>query len=101
MTTDKPAQLPSLTFQQLTASEAREIRPTVQEIYENSYVEAIATGDPFRSPDEFMRRFDSYTASNNSGFEMVIVRIGDRPIGQSWGNATVCHKPMVDRSRTG
>ncbi|MCP2316655.1 Acetyltransferase (GNAT) family protein [Nocardia amikacinitolerans] len=73
-------------FGYLDAEQARTIRPTVEDIYRRSYVEAIASGDPFHSPEQFMHRFDSYTdPARGSGFAMVFVVIGGEPAGQTWG----------------
>lgn len=74
-----------LTFHRFDGAQARADRATVEDIYLHSYVEQIATGDPFRSAAEFMRRFDSYTSPKNQGFELVQVRADGKPVGQSWG----------------
>ncbi|WP_433724206.1 GNAT family N-acetyltransferase [Nocardia sp. CA-129566] len=56
------------------------------DIYCRSYVDAIASGDPFDSPDEFMHRFDSYTSpARASVFAMVIAYLDGKPAGQTWG----------------
>lgn len=70
-------------FQRYSAEEARQIRDTVQDIYERSYVDAIASGDPFDSVNAFMRRFDSY--ASNPSIDLVIAYQDDRAIGQTWG----------------
>nr|WP_083905257.1 GNAT family N-acetyltransferase [Nocardia transvalensis] len=58
----------------------------VEDIYRRSYVEAIASGDLFDSPDEFMARFDAYTdPARSRGFELVVARIEGEPAGQTWG----------------
>lgn len=75
----------NLTFRRFDGAQARSDRATVEDIYLHSYVEQIATGDRFRSAEEFMRRFDSYTSPRNSGFELVQARMDDQPVGQSWG----------------
>lgn len=78
--------IPGLDFQHLTAAQAREIRDTVQDVFLRSYVDAIAAGDPFEAPDEFMGRFDAYTDPGRSGdFEYVLARINGKPAGQTWG----------------
>ncbi|MFF2550732.1 GNAT family N-acetyltransferase [Nocardia sp. NPDC058058] len=74
----------TLNFQRCSALEARRIRGTVEQTYRGSYVEAIAADEPFSAPDEFMHRFIAYTAPS-SGFEMVVARVGDQPVGQAWG----------------
>ncbi|MGW1739720.1 GNAT family N-acetyltransferase [Nocardia sp. NPDC001965] len=74
------------TFQHVTAEQARDLRATVENIYRRSYVDAIASGDPFDSPAEFMRRFDAYTdPARDRSFELVVVSVGGVPVGQSWG----------------
>ena len=75
-----------LEFEHLNASQAREIRDVVEDIYRRSYVDAIASGDPFDTPAEFMRRFDAYTdPTRSSGFELVLARVHGKPAGQIWG----------------
>ncbi|WP_024800122.1 GNAT family N-acetyltransferase [Nocardia sp. BMG51109] len=77
--------LEGLEFEHCDAAAARSIRDTVEDIYRRSYVQAIASGDPFDSPSEFMRRFDSYTDPRNRGFAYVIARVDGKPAGQIWG----------------
>jgi GNAT superfamily N-acetyltransferase len=73
-------------FEHFTAAQARDIRSTVEDIYRRSYVDAIESGDPFDSPEEFMRRFDTYTRPDRSGeFELVVAYVDGAPAGQSWG----------------
>ncbi|MFQ6395723.1 GNAT family N-acetyltransferase [Nocardia sp. KC 131] len=73
-------------FQHLDAEQARGLRATVEEIYTRSYVDAIASGDLFNSPEQFMHRFDSYTdPARGSVFAMVVARIAGKPAGQTWG----------------
>ncbi len=74
-----------LEFRHFTAEEARGIRDTVQLIYEESYADAIASGDPFDSVEAFMVRFDSYTSPQNAGFELVVGYANGDPVGQTWG----------------
>ncbi|WP_067699440.1 acetyltransferase [Nocardia jejuensis] len=76
--------LTGLTFDHLTASQAREQRDVVEDIYIRSYVEAIASGDPFDSPAEFMRRFDAYTG-RGEGFALVFACVDGNAAGQAWG----------------
>lgn len=76
--------LDTLTFQRYTAIEARRIRGTVEQVYRRSYVDAIATDQPFSAPTEFMHRFLAYTAPGN-GFEMVVARVDGEAVGQAWG----------------
>ncbi|WP_433621828.1 GNAT family N-acetyltransferase [Nocardia sp. CA-120079] len=76
----------AVVFQHLDAAQARELRATVADIYRRSYVDAIASGDPFDSPDQFMHRFDSYTApTRRDVFAMVIAYLDGQPAGQTWG----------------
>ncbi|KZM70737.1 GNAT family N-acetyltransferase [Nocardia terpenica] len=76
----------SLAFEHYTAPQARELREVVEDIYRRSYVEAIASGDPFDSPTEFMHRFDAYTdPARGNGFELVLARVNGQPAGQAWG----------------
>ncbi|MGW4365476.1 GNAT family N-acetyltransferase [Nocardia takedensis] len=77
--------LPGLVFEHRNGLETRAIRATVEDVYRRSYTEAIASGDPFDSPPEFMRRFDSYTNPRNSGFAHVLARVDGEPAGQIWG----------------
>jgi hypothetical protein len=72
-----------VTYHRYSASEARTRRADVERIYASSYVEAIASGNPFDTVDAFMRRFDSYVASDT--FAIVVAYAGDEPIGQAWG----------------
>ena len=58
-------------------------RADVEHIYTSSYVDAIASGNPFDTVDAFMGRFDSYVASDT--FAIVVAYAGDEPIGQTWG----------------
>lgn len=75
-----------MTFEHYTAAQAREIRDTVEDVYRRSYVDAIASGDPFDAPAEFMRRFDAYSdPDRSSGFELVVAYAHGVPAGQSWG----------------
>ncbi|MBF6301956.1 GNAT family N-acetyltransferase [Nocardia amamiensis] len=74
-----------LEFEHCTAAEARSRRQMVEDIYRRSYVDAIASEDPFDSPSEFMRRFDSYTDPRNSGFAYLCARVDGQPAGQIWG----------------
>ncbi|MBF6328419.1 GNAT family N-acetyltransferase [Nocardia transvalensis] len=76
--------LAGLEFEHHTTQSARELREVVEDIYRRSYVDAIASGDPFDSPAEFMNRFDAYTRGYN-GFELVIARADGKPVGQTWG----------------
>lgn len=59
------------------------IRDTVQTVYEASYVDRIASGDPFDSVDQFMYRFDRY--ARRDGFDHVVAYIDSKPVGQTWG----------------
>ncbi|MFF5265425.1 GNAT family N-acetyltransferase [Actinomadura viridis] len=75
----------TLTFRRFDADAARAIRETVEQIYRDSYVDAIASGDPFDSVEQFMHRFDAYT-SRGSGFDLVVAYTADgEPAGQTWG----------------
>jgi GNAT superfamily N-acetyltransferase len=64
---------------------------TVEAIYVHSYVEAIASGDPFDSIDTFMHRFDSYAAQPE--FDLVVAYQGGEAIGEAWG------WPLTGRSK--
>ena len=72
-----------VTFRCYNAVSARRIRAVVEAVYVGSYVEAIASGDPFDSVEAFMHRFDSYTSG--SSFDLVVAYHGDDAIGQTWG----------------
>lgn len=73
------------TFKRFNQAEARELRATVQAIFEDAYAEAISGGGEFESVDAFMNRFDSYSSPTNTGFELVIAYDGEEPVGQTWG----------------
>jgi ribosomal protein S18 acetylase RimI-like enzyme len=76
--------LPSdLSFQRFDASGARAQRDTVELIYCDAHANSIASGDPFRSVETFMARFDAYTSRD--GFDQVIAYLDGEPVGQSWG----------------
>lgn len=75
--------MPGLTFQHYDAAGAREIRDTVAIIHRDAYVERIKSGNPFYTPEAFLRRFDSYTAGQ--GFDMVVASLDGAPAGQAWG----------------
>lgn len=73
-------------FRRFDATAAREHRDLVQQIYERSYAEAIASGDPFEQPEAFMGRFDAYTdPARAAGFDLVVGYLDGNPVGQSWG----------------
>lgn len=88
---DSPTGDNGVTFRRYGAAAARQLRDTVEEIYVRSYVDAIASADPFDSVDAFMHRFDSYTSQ--SDFDLVIAYQGSEAIGQTWG------WPLTERSR--
>ncbi|WP_067690495.1 GNAT family N-acetyltransferase [Nocardia jejuensis] len=75
-----------LSFEHLTAAQARERRETVEDVFRRSYVEAIDAGDPFEAPAEFMHRFDAYTSPARAGdFELVFAYLDGTAVGQTWG----------------
>ncbi|MFF0455448.1 GNAT family N-acetyltransferase [Nocardia africana] len=85
MSADPPS-IDGLHFQHYTAAEARAVRDQVEQIFRDSYTDAIESGEDFEAPEAFMHRFDTYTdPSRGQGFELVIARIGDEPVGQAWG----------------
>ena len=86
-----PGEANDVAFCRYNATEARRLRDTVEAIYVHSYVEAIASGDPFDSIDTFMHRFDSYAAQPE--FDLVIAYQGGEAIGQAWG------WPLTGRSK--
>jgi GNAT superfamily N-acetyltransferase len=74
-----------VTFQRFTAAQAHDIRNVVESVYTDAYTQAIASGDPFDSVEQFMRRFAAYTGSDR-GFEMVVAYdSAGTAIGQTWG----------------
>ncbi|MBF6135896.1 GNAT family N-acetyltransferase [Nocardia otitidiscaviarum] len=80
------ATIEGLAFRHCSATQARELRDVVEDIYRRSYVDAIASGDPFDSPTEFMHRFDAYTdPGRGSGFELVMATVHGETAGQTWG----------------
>ncbi len=72
-----------VTFRRYGRAAARRLRGTVEEIYVRSYVDAIASADPFDSVDAFMQRFDSYTSQ--ADFDLVFAYQDNKAIGQTWG----------------
>ncbi|MGH3697046.1 MAG: GNAT family N-acetyltransferase [Pseudonocardiaceae bacterium] len=88
---DSPISDNGVTFRRYGAAAARRLRDTVEEIYVRSYVDAIASADPFDSVDAFMHRFDSYTSQ--SDFDLVVAYQGNDAIGQTWG------WPLTERTR--
>jgi ribosomal protein S18 acetylase RimI-like enzyme len=72
-----------VTFCRYNVAEARRLRDTVEAIYIRSYVEAIASADPFDGIDAFMLRFDFYASQPE--FDLVVAYHGDEAIGQKWG----------------
>ncbi|MFI6045305.1 GNAT family N-acetyltransferase [Nocardia sp. NPDC051321] len=77
---------PRYRFQRLDSAQARQARTTVEDVYRRSYIDAIASGDPFDSPEQFMHRFDNYTsAARDTGFSMIIAWVNGEPAGQTWG----------------
>lgn len=80
-----------LAFRRYNSVEARQLRGVVEEIYVRSYVDAIASGDPFDSVEAFMHRFESYTSV--SALDLVVAYQDSEPIGQTWG------WPLTERSR--
>lgn len=87
----------TITYHRLSAEDARQQRKAVEDIYVRSYVEAIKSGDPFDSVEEFMRRFDSY--SSREDFSMVMAFAGRQPIGQTWGWPLYENSPWWRRLR--
>ena len=76
--------LPSdLSFRRFDAAAARAQRDTVELIYRDAHAHSIASGDPFRSVETFMTRFNAYTSRD--GFDHVIAYFDGEPVGQSWG----------------
>lgn len=74
---------PEITYRRFGSPTAQTIRDTVQAIYEASYVDRIASGDPFDSVEQFMYRFDRY--AERDGFDHVVAFIDGEPVGQTWG----------------
>lgn len=72
-----------MTFQRFDATKARQIRDTVEDVYMGSYVDAIASGDPFDAPATFMRRFDAYTEIPT--FDLIVAYVNGTAVGQTWG----------------
>lgn len=70
-------------FDRHDAVGARAISETVAFIHLDAYADIIASGDPFETPDAFMRRFASHTS--HPELDSVIANIGDDPVGQIWG----------------
>lgn len=77
------AHSPRVAFRRYAAEQAREIRADVESVYIDSYVAAIASGDPFDAVETFMHRFDAYTSSPI--FDLVVAYFDDEAIGQTWG----------------
>ncbi|WP_024806582.1 GNAT family N-acetyltransferase [Nocardia sp. BMG51109] len=87
MTTERPTHTTEgVDLRHYTAAQARDLRNEVKQIFRGAYIEAIESGEPFEAPEAFMTRFDAYTdPSRASGFDLVMARIGDEPVGQAWG----------------
>ncbi|MGH3897090.1 MAG: GNAT family N-acetyltransferase [Pseudonocardiaceae bacterium] len=83
MTVSNMGSTSAVTFRRYDAVSARHIRAVVEAVYVGSYVDAIASGDPFDSVEAFMHRFDTYTSG--SGFDLVVAYQGDDAVGQTWG----------------
>lgn len=84
MSVDPPS-IDGLTFQHYAAAEARAVRDQVEQIFRDSYIDAIESGEEFEAPEAFMHRFDTYTDPSRTGFELVMARTADEPVGQAWG----------------
>jgi len=65
------------------AAGANTLRETIADIHRDAYSARISSGDPFASPESFMRRFDSH--ARNASFGFVIADVGDEAVGQAWG----------------
>ncbi|WP_327097155.1 hypothetical protein OIE68_46095 [Nocardia vinacea] len=92
MTTARPA----TAFLHLTAVQAGQRRDVVEDIYRRSYVEAIASGDPFDSPEQFMHRFDAHTDPLRSrGFELVTASIDGKTGRTNLGLAATAEPRLV------
>lgn len=78
-------------FRRYNNVEARQLRDMVEDVYVRSYLDAIASKDPFDSVDEFMHRFDSYTSQPD--FDLVVAYHDGEAIGQTWG------WPLTERSK--
>ncbi len=87
-----PTEMNGVTFHRYNATEARGLRDTVEAVYVRSYVEAIASGDPFDSVEAFMHRFDSYAA--NPELDLVAAYQDGEAIGQTWGWPLTEHTRM-------
>jgi GNAT superfamily N-acetyltransferase len=75
--------MPDVTFRRYDAAGARGIRATVESVYEDSYIQAIASGEPFDTVETFMRRFDAY--ATGGGLDMVVAYRDREPVAQTWG----------------
>lgn len=73
----------TVVLQSLSGSQARTVRDTIADVQARSYVDAIATGNPFESTEAFMERFEVYSAA--PGFSMVLATIDGEPVGQAFG----------------
>ena len=84
MTTHNANAQKTVTFRRFGAADARKMASTVRAVYEASYADAIASGDPFDAPDAFMNRVDAYV--KNPDLDLVIAYdSAGEPIGQTWG----------------
>lgn len=72
-----------LEFRRLDPREARSARDTVEAVFRSAYWESIDSGNPFDTPEAFMRRFDAYAA--NPRLDLVLALEGGEPVGQTWG----------------
>jgi GNAT superfamily N-acetyltransferase len=83
MTTSARALELGVSFRRYDAAQARQLSDTVESVFVNSYLDAIASGDAFHSVEAFMQRFRAY--SSRPGLDLVLAYHDDRAIGQTWG----------------
>jgi ribosomal protein S18 acetylase RimI-like enzyme len=71
--------VPALEFRRYDAAGARSARELVAEVHRDAYGE----GTDFSSDEEFMRRYDAYTARD--GFDLLFAELNGAIVGQAWG----------------
>jgi GNAT superfamily N-acetyltransferase len=77
------AQQLGVTFKRYDATEARQLSKTIEALYKESYVEAIARGRPCDTVEAFMERFKNHCARPD--LDLVIAYHDGAPVGQTWG----------------
>jgi GNAT superfamily N-acetyltransferase len=70
-------------FRRYDAKASQSASDIVEAVFRGAYFRAIEAGDPFDTPDAFMKRFDSY--ARNPLIDLVVAFEDGEPVGQAWG----------------